>query len=253
MSIDLYPFGIKAALAATRLAEATAFFADAGINAAEVELVHVTAAARKMDWSHWEGVPHPCVNVKRSFAGVLGEGFTLTSVAKIARVHDMPLKLAADGCLMATDGVQYAAFGGYCFLRFLAGGVWEVFAEHTASKKHTPAADVAAALAAVRQWEPVTTGTVSPPFTHKVKVDLLGEGWVGRWSGAGYATKKASQDIAVSFDALGSRAVVETVIKCTYRSMSCAAPPPERHIKLEGELSFLYQTLEGKALMCFGV
>ena len=62
-SIHLYPFGIKAALGATRLAEATAFFAKAGINAAEVELVHVTAAPMKLDWGHWEGVPHPCVNV----------------------------------------------------------------------------------------------------------------------------------------------------------------------------------------------
>ena len=249
-SIHLYPFGIKAALAATRLAEATAFFAKAGINAAEVEDVHMTAAPVKLDWGHWEGVPHPCVNVESSFAGVLEEGFTMTSVACIAAVHDMPLTLAADGCLMATSGVQYAASGGYRFVRFLAGDVWEVFAEHTASLQHQPAVEVAAALGAVREWEPVTTGTVSPPFTHTFEVDLLGT-FVGCWSGAGYMTKKASQDIAVSFDALGSRAVVETVVKCMYRSISHT--PPERHIKLEGELSFVYQTLEGKALMCFGV
>jgi hypothetical protein len=42
------------------------------------------------------------------------------------------------------------------------------------------------------------------------------------------------------------------VIEVTYRSISAAAPP-ERHIKLEGELSFLYQVPGGKALMCFGV
>lgn len=249
-SIHLYPFGIKAALAATRLAEATAFFAKAGINAAEVELVHVTAAPVKLDWAHWEGVSHPRVKVESSFVGVLQEGFTMTSVASIAVTHDTALTLAADGCLKATRGVQYAASGGFRFVRFRAGDVWEVFAEHTASYQHQPAAAVAAALGAVREWEPVTTGTVSPPFTHTFEVDLLGT-YVGRWSGAGYVTEAATQRIAVDFDALGSSAVVETVIECVWRSISHAAP--ERHIKLEGELSFLYQTAEGKALMCFGV
>ena len=70
------------------------------------------------------------------------------------------------------------------------------------------------------------------------------------WSGQGYKTEEAVQTGSLQITELGSCAIVETVIVCNFRS--CSAPA-QRHIKLHGELSFMYQTREEKVVMCFGV
>ena len=252
-TIHLFPGGIDDALGSIELDHAVHFFEKEGINAAEVRDTHLTGARVQINGDHWHKGPHPCAALTQEFTGVPKVGFTMKSIVKVDVDHTFPMKLDHEGYLMATEGVQYAAVGDFRFVRVGAGDhVYEVWAEHTPSYTHQPAEDVAAALATVKveDWESVHSGTVSKPCDITFEVDLLTEGYVGVWSGQGYKTEEAVQTGSLQITELGSCAIVETVIVCNYRSISS---PAQRHIKLHGELSFMYQTREEKVLMCFGV
>ena len=250
-TIHLFPGGIQDALDSTELDHATRFFEKEGINAAEVRDMHLSGASVQINWDHWHNGPHPCTALTQEFTRVPKVGFTMKSIVKVDVDHTFPMKLDHEGYLMATKGVQYASVGDFRFVRVAAGDdLYEVWAEHTPSYTHQPAQDVAAALAMVKDWESVHSGTVSTPCDITFEVDLLTEGYVGVWSGQGYKTEEAVQTGSLQITELGSCAIVETVIVCNFRS--CSAPA-QRHIKLHGELSFMYQTREEKVIMCFGV
>ena len=230
--------------------DAKAFLVTNGLEPNDLVTAHTleTPFTKENGWVVGEEFDALFDEMSFRFDGVPRKKMVFTNIAKLKATHFNEMTIDFDGRLVSPDATYFTMDGWIVAKVRTTSNLAQIFIASPDGEHHS-AAEVAAVLSTMQQWQPCASATLCPPvpLTELPKIDLLANKIVGIYDQDGWCTSKVTQAISIELDAKGSAAAAVTVIEVTYRSMVAMGPP---HIKLNGKLSLMYTGPGGEFLMC---